>query len=220
MRAINSPVVIAPRQRLESLRAHYMASDSVPGGDSPSQQLRPHMRLYHLAVLSWRLGDLAAATNFANRLDSLPAPARWRPSIHALAEQVRAQVDLEQGRHEQAVRRLHPIHQHVPPIEIGLLVRGNVVTILAYAEALYRAGRYQEAQRYFDNILPLFGHHSPAVAHFLLRRAQIAEALGQHEAARDLYVQFLALFVAPDAEMQHYAEQARRSLGALQRRID
>ena len=215
-RLTNVPMYELPRAELQTLRDQVMRLDSIASGDTPLKQLAPHLRLYNLAVLSCRMREYPAAAAFAERLQQLPVRAEWKKTMQALATEVSAQNDIENGRPADGVRKLESITDHAP-LEIADLVRNGAPQLLWKAEGLYRAGRYDDAQRYLENLTVFFSADSPTRAWRLLRLAQISDVQGRHDDARLKYAQFIKLFEKADPEMQPIVTQARNRLAELQR---
>ncbi len=214
----NSPLSRIPREDLEAMRAEVLATDSVPADSTPGQQLRPFVRLYRAAVLSCRAGDFSSAAQYAQRMRTLPAPAYWKSSLTMLADEIDAQIDLENNRPLDALRKLEK-HRTIVAFDIGPALSWGSSIPIWRAEALFRAQRYEEAEQWFDNLDDAIVSDIPHVAYILLRRAQIADARNQSEKARDLYARFLKLWDKPDPELQPVVDQARNRLAALQAKV-
>jgi tetratricopeptide (TPR) repeat protein len=215
-RLTNVPMYELAREELQALRDQVLALDTTATGDTPRQQIAPHLRLYNLAVLSCRLREYPAAAEYARRLEQLPVQATWKEAMHALSTEVSAQIDIEHGRAAEGLRKLESIHGHAP-LELADLLRNNAPQLLWKAEGLYRAGRYDDARRYLENLPVFFGADSPTRAWRLLRLAQISDVQGRHDDARRKYAQFVKLFERADPEMQPIVTQARNRLAELQR---
>lgn len=212
----HGPFATVPRDRLLAWRNQIMG-DSTETGTAPAQQLAQHLRLYNLAVVSCRLRDYPAASAYAQRLQQLPAPPQWAGAMRDLGTEAAAQVDLESGRVAEGLRKLESMKNYAP-IDIGDLVRFNVPRLVWHAEALYRAGRYEDALRYFDHMDYAVGTALPNIAYRLLRMAQSHDALKNHDQAKLMYSQFLKLYEKADPEQQAIVTQVRNRLAALQQR--
>lgn len=215
-RLTNVPMYELAREEVLALREQVLRLDSAASGNTPDEQLGPHLRLYNLAILSCRLRDYPAAAAYAQRLQQLPVQTGWQKTVRAMASEVSAQIDIENGRPAEGLRKLESIREH-PPIELSELLRNGASLLVWKAEALYRAGRYEEAGRYFENLTVWFSADSPTRAWRLLRLAQISDAQGRHDDARLKYAQFVKLFERADPQMQPIVTQARRRLVELQR---
>ena len=211
----NMPLYRMPAEDLAALRAEIERSDSTAVNAEPSGQMRPHVRLYRLAIMACRAGDFQAAAQYAQRMRSLPTPATMQSSIALLATEIDAQIDVENGRPLEALRRLEQ-HKNTVAADIGSAVSWGAGPAVWRAEALFQAGRYEEAQKWFDVVDEVLVDNQPHIAWILLRRAQIADARNDGAKARDLYARFLKLWNQPDAELRPIVDQARSRLAALQ----
>ena len=211
----SSPFYRISAKDLAMMRAETEAWDSIPQNQETAEQVRPHIKLYRLAVLSCRAADYAAAAQFAQRMRTMPAPAALQPSIALLADEIDAQIDVENGRPLEAIRRLEA-RRNTIATDIGRRGLWGSGAAVWRAEALYRAGKYEEAQKWFDNLDETLVNDQPHIAYILLRRAQIADARNDAATARDLYARFLKIFSQPDQEMKAEVDQARARLNALQ----
>ncbi|HEX6065297.1 MAG TPA: hypothetical protein VFZ04_13795 [Longimicrobiales bacterium] len=211
----NTPLSVIPREQLEAMRKEVLAMDSVPADTMPESQIRSYARLYRAAVLSCRAADFGAAAQYAQRLRTMQAPAYWKASLAQLADEIDAQVDLQNNRPHEALRKLER-HRTLLAADIGAAFSWGSSVPMWRAEALFRAQRYDEAAQWFDNLDEAIVSGSPHIAYILLRRAQIADARNDSDKARDLYARFLKLWDKPDAELQPVVEQARNRLAALQ----
>jgi hypothetical protein len=214
----NTPLSVIPRDQLAALRSEVLAMDSLPGDSTPAGQLRSYVRLYRAAVLSCRAADFSAATQFAQRLRTVQAPVYWKASLAQLADEIDAQVDLENNRPLDALRKLERHRTLLAWDLAGPFSWGSSIPMWR-AEALFRAQRYDEAAQWFDNLDEAVISGAPHIAYILLRRAQIADARNESEKARDLYARFLKLWDKPDPELQPVVNQARNRLAALQAKV-
>jgi len=210
----STPLSVIPREQLEAMRKEVLATDSVPADSLPESQIRSYVRLYRAGVLSCRAADFTAATQFAQRLRTAQAPAYWKASLAQLADEIDAQVDVENNRPLEALRKLER-HRTTLAADIGAPFSWGSSIPMWRAEALFRAQRYDEAAQWFDNLDEAIVSSAPHVAYILLRRAQIADARNESEKARDLYARFLKMWDKPDPELQPVVDQARNRLAAL-----
>jgi tetratricopeptide (TPR) repeat protein len=215
-RLTNVPLYELPREDLLAMREKVMRMDTVPSGEAPKTLLQPHLRLYKLGVISCRLRDYPAAAGYAQKLQRLPVKQEWAPAMRGLAAEISAQIDLDNGRPAEGLRKLESVKQY-PPLELLEVTRFAVPALIWKTEALYRAGRYEDAARYLKSIQPMIGTNTPNVAWRTLRLAQISDALGHRDDALLYYARFVRLFEKADPEMQSLVVQARNRLGQLQR---
>ena len=216
MRWIDQPFYHVPRETLVNIRDQLLRHDSIPAGTTPDEVLKPHMRLYNLAVVSCRMQDYTAANAYARRMETLKTPQPWAKAIRDLGKIVDAQVDLQNGRAAAALQKIGATDLY-PPFDILDVLRYGTSRFIWRAEALYQAGKYQEALGMFSTMDLVFGVSQPHLAYRLLRSAQINDALRNYEQARLQYSQFVALFAKADPEFQQIVDQARRRLAELQR---
>lgn len=214
----STPLSIIPREQLHAMRSEVLAMDSVPADTLPASRIRAYVRLYRAGVLSCRAADFTAAAQFAQRLRTMPAPEYWKASLALLADEIDAQVDLENNRPLDALRKLER-HRTFLAADLGGPFSWGSSIPMWRAEALFRAQRYDEAAQWFDNLDEAIVSSAPHIAYILLRRAQIADARHESEKARDLYARFLKLWDNPDPELRPVVEQARNRLAALQARV-
>ena len=214
-RITNVPMYDLPKDHLLAMRDQVHAMDSTAAGDTPAQQLSPQLRLYNLGVISCRLGDFTSANEYAQRLGQLPVRPDWAGAVQALATEISAQIDIENGRPAEGLRKLETIKDH-PPLELNDVLRSGAPALMWKSEALFRAGRYEEAEPYFENLEIALGAPTPFAAWRILRLAEISDALGRHEEARSRYARFLRLFEKADPELQPIVRRARARLAELQ----
>src|SRR3990172_7666328 len=116
--AVTLPFLAVPRADLEAVRADLERWR--PESDAPWESpglpvpLRPHLRLYLLGLLHTRLGDDAAALRSAAALDSLATPPEAGPTVHGLAQTIRADVAWRNRRAEEALDLLTPVRGEIP----------------------------------------------------------------------------------------------------------
>ena len=204
---------LTPAQ-VTAMRTEIATGDSTYG-TTAADSLRPHIRLYRLALLSCQARDYSTAMRQVARMRALASPTFYRGTIEQMAAEIEARIDVEENRPDAALRKLEQIRDLVA-VDVGGQIGWGYGVPAWRAEALYRARRYKEAQQWFDNLDGVFVDVQPHVAYILLRRAQIADALNESEKARDLYARFLALWKRPDPQLQPIVDQARNRLAALQ----
>jgi tetratricopeptide (TPR) repeat protein len=215
-RYTDQPFYPVSREVLTQTRDRLLRYDSVANGTSPDQILKPHLRLYHLAVVSCRMQDYSAASAYARRMEALKTPQPWAKAIRDMGKIVDAQIDLQNGHAAAALQKLDATDVF-PPFDILDVLRFGNSRFLWRAEALYQAGRYQDAIGMFANMDLAYGIYQPYLTYRLLRTAQSNDALRNYEQARLQYSQFLTLFAKPDPEFQPVVNRVRQRLAELQR---
>jgi tetratricopeptide (TPR) repeat protein len=173
-----------------------------------------------LGIVSCRLGLNKEALAYAQRLETMPAPSYWAPAVHALAADIRAQVDIADGNLKAALQRIESIPLISVPVDISAMLTNRVPELVWHAELLNQLGREDEALNYYDNLMEGVVSFLPAKALTLLRRAEIHDRKGDKAEAAQLYVQFLKFWQMPDPEFQPIVQQVRTRLTAMQRKTD
>jgi tetratricopeptide (TPR) repeat protein len=219
------PFLPVPDDALRALRAAVAAWDSVPAADGeradsiasadPDAALRPHGRLYVLGAIDARLGDAQAALGAADRLETLPTPSRWRPTVRALARTLRAEVALRAGRAEEALALLAVPADAPPPELANHPVFARELERLWRADALYEAGRNEEALRWYRNAFAYTFDEEIYRPYITLRRAELLDRLGRPEEAAAEYSRFLELWPDPAPDLHPLVEDARQRLATL-----
>jgi hypothetical protein len=209
------PLYRIPAEHLAAMRAEIERSDSIPRNSELTEQVRPHIRLYRLAQMSCRAGDYAAANAYAQRIRAMSAPAVYRNTMALIADEIDAQVDVANGRYGEAVEKLAR-HKYSVAADLGNPLTWAAGAAAWHAEALFQAGRYEEARKRFDTLDDALATSAPHTSYILLRRAQIADAQNDAAKARDLYARFLKFWTQPDPELQPVVDQARARLAQLQ----
>lgn len=155
--AATLPFVAVPRSEIQEVRREVERWSA--GGDaSPSlaAELRPHLRIYLLGLLSSRLDEHDRALSHAGALDTMSVPEQARGTVRALAATVRADVAFRRGEFAQALSQLEAADGRVP---LELVYLRPFVSLRPYtqeyarylrAEALLELGRLEEAARWFE----------------------------------------------------------------------
>jgi tetratricopeptide (TPR) repeat protein len=215
------PTVQLSREKMQALYDQLLRADSVApaGNNQPGAKLWPQFRLYHLGMVSCRLGRTAEANAFANRLEAMPVAPYWKESMHALATNVRAQVDVANGDAKGALARLEGL-QSDPPLDLLFTTGARLPELMWRAELLYLLGRNDEALDWFENVDDFVAYELPIYSYSMLRRAELLERKGQGREAMALYSQVLKNWSAAEPEFQPLVNQARSRLAMLQRNVD
>jgi tetratricopeptide (TPR) repeat protein len=217
------PFLTPPDGALETLRERVAAWDSVPppntdnrpAQENPDSALVAHARLYVLGAIDAALGRGQDALDAADRLERLPTIPRWENGVRGLANTIRGQVALREGRPEEALAFL-PAGPGVFPPELAYHpIFAREIERLWRGEALYAAGRDEEALKWFENALAWSYHESVYDPFLTLRRAELLDRLGRSEEAAEAYSRFLQMWPDPDPGIRPLTEDARRRLAAL-----
>jgi tetratricopeptide (TPR) repeat protein len=219
-----APFLSTAATDLEALRAELLGWDAsavapvtgVGGYLSPTDELHPQIRLYLLGLVSARLGLYEDAAKYAEELESSERPPRGTYLVPDFARTVRAQVAVERGDVESALRLLEGLN--LEP-QYGGTYRSPFFTQLhtryLLAEVLHTAGREQEALRWFASLGGTSDLALSYVAPAHLRRAEIHERLGEDEQAALHYHRFVTLWKECDPELRPLVEEAERRLARL-----
>ena len=159
------------------------------------------IRPYVLGLLASSVGDYAAATSFADEVESLD-PNRWYPSMpHDLAQGVRADVLLRQGRPQEAIAALDAARRHLNYNEVfhaPIIGAGRAGYLRALA--LQQLGMHEEALRWYE--YGTQGIDVAVLAATHLHRGEIYEAMGDTAQAIWHYEAFAELWKDADPELQ------------------
>jgi len=171
------------------------------GVPNTHRQFEHLIRPYVLGLLASSAGDYAAATSFADEVESLD-PVRWYPSMpHDLAQGVRADVLLRQGRPQEAIAALDAAKQHLNYNEVFLApIIGAGRSGYVRAMALQQLGSLEEALRWYEYGTQGIDVALLAATHF--HRGEIYEAMGDTAQAIWHYETFIELWKDADPELQ------------------
>jgi tetratricopeptide (TPR) repeat protein len=167
------------------------------------------LKAYLLGLLDTRLGDTVRATARTAELDSAGRTADGPPLARELAQGLRAQITLANGRSDSALADLEALRiegwyelTFVSPFYSGAMER------FTRAELLRAKGRGEEALGWYrgvgDNTTQELAFLGPAT----LAQARIQRALGRRREAAELYDQFLALWRECDPGLKPMLDQA------------
>jgi DNA-binding SARP family transcriptional activator/TolB-like protein len=218
------PAAPAAPAELVELRSELRCWDAaaVPPSSHPNptfdlhRDTHPVLRLYLLGALSARLGE-PAALQCAAELDTVAAPGAAEGLARDLAHSVRAQRAWWCERYDAALTALDQTRVQPPRLLIVLQTPfyAQVLERWLRAEALHRLGRYEEALRWYRAVVQNSVYELPYLAPSHLRRAEIHDRLGNHEAAAGHYAQFVELWRDCDAELQPLVVDATTRLAEL-----
>ena len=222
--AATLPFLQVPLADLGEIRADVERLDAGAGSVQTgglAAQLRPHLRLYLLSLLSSRLGDRQTAARYAAELEALPAPTEASGLTRDFARTARADIALREGNAADALALLEDVRGEVPLELVYLKVFATVREFgqeharYLRAEALMALRRYDEALRWYQTSF----QGSPAELVYLapvhLRQAQIFEARGDRAKAVTHYRRFAELWSEPDAPLVPSVSDAKTRAGRL-----
>jgi serine/threonine-protein kinase len=216
------------REELEAARsrlARWDAGEAVTRSTQPSAFYSAHndvhrvLKTYLLGLLDTRLGDTARATVRAAELDSAGRTVDGPPLALELAQGLRAQIALANGRSDSALADLGALRiegwyelTFVSPFYSGAMER------FTRAELLRENGRGEEALGWYRGL----GQNTTQELVFLgpatLAQARIQRALGRPREAARLYDEFLALWRESDPELKPMLDQAAAERASLSER--
>ncbi len=164
-------------------------------------RLREHIRLYLHGLLSAVEAEYTAALAVADELETLESPVQESTISQDLAEGVRAEVYMRQGRPADALAALEraPRRAHYGDALQSTFVNGHREAFLR-ARALQELERYEEALEWFSDGLEPEPAALLAPSHYY--RGQIFEATGDTAQAIWHYESFAELWRHADPEYQ------------------
>lgn len=186
-----------------------------PAEENPDSALKAHARLYVLGSIDAALGRTEAALAAAARLERLPTIPRWEPTVKGLANTIRGQIALRQGRPEEALSVLPDGPGVSPPELVNHPLFAREIERLWRGEALYAAGQDEQALTWFESALAWSFHESIYDPFLTLRRAELLDRLGRTDEAAEAYSRFLQMWPDPDPGLKPLVEDARRRLATL-----
>ncbi len=188
----------------ETARARTLAEEAMSPNSSQQAKVMTAMALA-------KAGDTITALQLVQQLrEKYPLNTLLRdrdlPSMEA-------EVHMQQDRPDLAVAAL----EHAVPYELGLSPQFALDSIYVRGEAYLQAGRGQEAASQFRKMLDhpglLANSVSGPLAHLQLARAQVM--IGDKDAARNSYQEFLTLWKDADPDIPIY-QQAKAEYKKLQ----
>ena len=212
-----------PRAHIAAVRDEIAQWDpSVPlmgATPGPTIPLRPHVRLYLLAILDARLGAHDAALRSVAALEQLSVPPGARVVVAYLVGVASGSVASERGDAASVLRALDRIPAQLP-MSYGVLGFVDVQARWLRAEAFRVQGRDAEALRWFAAVPEashVFGRllQLALQAPSRLRMAELYERQGNLGRARELYGTFLDLWADPDPDARDVVRRARQSATRL-----
>ena len=212
-----------PQAHISAIRdeiAHWNPSVPLMGATpGPMIPLRPHVRLYLLAILDARLGAHEAALRELAALEKLSVPPGARIAVEHLVGVASASVASERGDAGAVLSALDRISSQLP-MSYSVLEFVDVQARWLRAEALRAQGRDGEALRWFATVPEashIFGRllqlalHAPS----RLRMAELYERQGDVGRARDLNATFLYFWAEADPEARDVVRRATQRAARL-----
>ena len=225
-RALFSSLSFLPvsRAELSAMRDGLVALDpeAVPRVEDPAvfidahYDLHPLLRMYLIALVSARMGDVEGAARSAGEIGQQKFPTGYKSLAADLASSVRAQVQRIQGKPAEALQTLEPLLALTKnPLESPFV--SEAYERFTRAELLDELGRDPEALKWFDHLAEssVFEFVYLPMAH--LRSAEIRSRMGDAKNAAASYEAFLDLWVNCDPELQPMVVLARQKLEGLTR---
>ena len=177
--------------------------------------MHPALRLYHLGLLSARLGDTAATLDYARRLeragDAALGGARSAPARETFAHSLRARVADAAGRPAEALAEL----ERAEWPRVASRFMDEALDRYYRADLLARLGRLDEARGWFRSIAQRATYELVYLAPSRLHLAQLAESQRDPRRAARRYRGFLAAWRDADPELVPIVQSARRRLAEI-----
>ena len=223
--AATLPFLRVPRNDLKSLRREvelWEPGTETSGTDAGlAAQLKPHLRLYLLGLLSSRLGDYEGALRRATEIERSASPEEARAAIDALALTIRADVAFLNRGHDDAREVLDRIQGEVP-LELVSLPAYATVREFTQEHARYLRAvvlRLQQKNREAVEWAATAFQGAPSEIVYLapmhLERAGLYERSGERERAVEHYQRFVSLWRDCDPALQPVVERAKSELARL-----
>jgi serine/threonine protein kinase/tetratricopeptide (TPR) repeat protein len=223
-RALFSSLSFLPvsRAELSAIRDGLVGLDpaAVPRVDDPAvfidahYDLHPLLRMYLMALVSVRMGDVDRAEQYAEQIERQKFPTGYESLAADLARSVRAQIDRVQGKLAGAIEKLEPLLAETRnPLESPVV--SEAYERFARAEVLYELGRYPEALRWFDHLVESSVFEFVYLPLSQFWRAEIRNRLGDSKNAAASYRAFIDLWKDCDPELQPMVDLARQRLEGI-----
>ncbi len=209
------PLLKPSRSELMALRDSVFQWKAVAG--SPNEtgitgehtHAHPYLRLYLLGLLSVRLGQKAAALDYAAQLHRRSESSFAPTFVDGLGQTLRAVVARADGHPEEALRTLDSVAfwtQEDLELTGSSPFYAHEYEQFLRAELLDTLGRREEALESYRAIADeLFHSGAPAQ----LRMAEIYDQHGEREKAKEHYGRFIELWKDCDAELRPLVKEAR-----------
>ncbi|MGD8867777.1 MAG: tetratricopeptide repeat protein [Gemmatimonadales bacterium] len=204
---------------IEEVRARLAGLTAVNAVAKPfdfGEAIPTFYRDYLLGLLSLRLGDTAAATRYADRIDEMQGDPEWGSLVDDCAWSLRAWLAWTDGRPADALAALENVRLQawygvLQVTPVGAMPEARFLR----GQALSALGRGVEALDWFGSLeeYSLFDvvYWGPTY----LAEAEIYERLGDREKAALYYERLIDLYAECDPELRPLVQQAERGLGRL-----
>ncbi|HJR50534.1 MAG TPA: protein kinase [Gemmatimonadales bacterium] len=224
------PFVSQSREELDATRSRlerWNAGDTAMRSTRPSAFYSGHngvhriLKTYLLALLDIRLGDGGRAMLRAAELDSAGRITASPPLALELAQGLRAQIALANGRPDSALADLEGLRTEgwyeltfVSPFYSGAMER------FTRAELLREKGSGEEALGWYRGLSQNTTQELVFLGPVTLAEARIQRALGRLREAARSYDEFLALWRESDPELKPMLDQAAAERASLSERTE
>ena len=182
---------------------------------APYNGLHAPFREYLLGVVALRLDDGAETQRHAAALDALNAPAAVRAIAASLAESLRGQIAMADGRDREALARLDRGRLRIGEGLLETELGSQPLERWARAELLRRRNSIDDAADWYQSLPEISIAGLVYLAPVHLRLAQIADARGRNTDAVRHYGEFIRLWQNADPELQGTVADARRRFAEL-----
>ena len=213
------PFLDVPKADLEEiqrgLRDWDPRADPPEAASAPETALGAQLRLWLLAQLDVRLGADSRALERATELERLDVSAAFRPTVHSMAQTIRAQVLRRQGRAREALDALAPVQGHVPLALVNVPFYAEEPARWLRIELLRSLGREDEALEWLHNGFAATPTELAYLAPLHREQAQIFDRRGDRASAREQYARFVKLWRACDPALRPALDDARNRLAQL-----
>jgi tetratricopeptide (TPR) repeat protein len=219
--AATLPFLAVPREDLQAIRSELAAANPAPPDPNAglTVRLQPHLRLYLLGLLSSRLGDQTAATNFAGEIERASAPPEARDVVRGLVETVRADIMAQSGRAPELRDSPGAIPLELVSVPLFANVREYTLEHARYLRVLQLTSRGDRvgAIRLMDNGFQGSPLELVYLAPLHRQRAELYEGVGDRAKAIEYYRRFIALWGSCDPALKPRVDAARARLAKLEK---
>ena len=216
------PFLSVSRSELSAVRDGLATLDpsAVPRVEDPAvfidshYDLHPLLRMYLMALVSARMGDVDRAGQYSAEIEKQKFPTGYESLASDFAGSVRAQIDRARGKPADALEKLDPLLAETRnPLESPFV--SEAYERFTRAELLHAVGRDPEALPWFDHLVESSVFEFVYLPLSYLRRAEILDRRGDRKNASASYQSFIDLWANCDRELQPMVDVARRRLEAL-----